>query len=132
MFSEGDYEATIIKVGWERSFSSGRLSPYAAADLMGIRSSAVGALGGGIVANCREFVTNRRGLGLSPTLGLRYRPLRWLSVFAETSLDIIYARYQSNYTQTWPEVTNPNYTVNMTVFEGKFNPLSTLVINVTF
>ena len=130
--SEGDYEATIIKVGWERSFTSGRLSPYAATDIIGVKSFEDGSAGGGIVGTYYEFQTDQLGLGLSPTLGLRYRPLRWLSVFAETSLDIIYARRRSDYTQLWPETTNPRTTKNTAGFEGKFNPLSTLVINVTF
>ncbi len=130
--SGGDYQATIIKIGWEKSLYSSRLSPYAAADLMGIKSLADGSAGGGITGTYHDFETDRLGLGLSPTLGLRYRPLRWLSVFAETSLDIIYSRYQNDYTQTWSETANRRYTENTTGFEGKFNPLSTLVVNVTF
>ena len=130
--SEGDYEATIIKVGWERSFTSGRLSPYAATDVIGIKSFANGSAGGGIVGTYHDFEVDRLGLGLSPTLGFRYRPLRWLSVFAETSLDIIYSRYRGDYVRIWPEAPNPRFANDTAGFEGKFNPLSTLVINVTF
>lgn len=130
--SEGDYEATLIKLGWERSFSTKSFSPYAATDLIGIKSVAVGNEGGGIVANAREFVTDRLGVGLSPTLGIRYRPLRWLSFFAETSLDIIYSRQRSHYTQVLPETVNPRYSEVDTGFATQFNPLSALVINVVF
>ncbi len=130
--SEGNYESTVIKLGWERSFSTKSLSPYVATDLIGIQSSAVGNEGGGIVASAREFVTNRLGVGLSPTLGIRYRPLRWLSFFAETSLDIIYSRQRSDYTQVLPETANPRYTEVDTGFAAPFNPLSALVINVVF
>ncbi len=65
-------------------------------------------------------------------LGFRYRPLRWLSVFAETSLDIIYSRYRGDYVRLWPEAPKPRFANDTADFEGKFNPLSTLVVNVTF
>lgn len=130
--SEGDYEAVLIKIGYERTLTPHRLSPYVAADLVGIKSSAEGFFGGGFLGIYRDFEVDQLGIGLSPTLGLRYRPLRWLSLFAETSLDILFSRYRSQYVRTWPEIPNPRSTENTTGFGGKFHPLSTLVLNVTF
>ena len=130
--NEGDYVATIIKVGWERSFTSGRLGPYAATDIIGVKSYENGSARGGIVGFYQAFEVDRLGLGVSPTLGLRYRPLRWLSLFAETSLDVVYSRRRSNFIQLSPETAHPNTISTTADFEGKFNPLSTLVINVVF
>ncbi|MGB3848413.1 MAG: hypothetical protein WA958_00485 [Tunicatimonas sp.] len=99
---------------------------------MGVKSLESGSAGGGIVGAYQTFEADRLGLGLSPTLGLRYRPLRWLSLFAETSLDVVYARRQSNIIQLSPGAIYLSAQNTTSDFEGKFNPLSTLVINVTF
>ena len=130
--SQGDYEATIVKIGWERSFTTHRLSPYAAIDLTGIRSFSEGSFGGGIAARYHDFTADRWGLGLSPALGIRYRPLRWMSLFAETSLDIIYSHRRGDYTKISLNATDLRCPESIKGFEGKFNPLATLAINLIF
>ena len=130
--SEGTYRAVFIKLGWERTLTAYRLSPYVAADITGIRSSTKGSAGGGFTGQYYDFNIEQTGIGLSPTLGLRYRPINRLSLFLETSLDILYSRYRGQYIQTWPEIAEPDYTENTTGFTGLFNPVSMLVVNITF
>ncbi|MGB3586775.1 MAG: hypothetical protein WBA23_09555 [Tunicatimonas sp.] len=130
--SEGSYEATLVKIGWERSFTANGFSPYAGIDLMGIQSSSEGSFGGGITAAYYGFTAERRGLGVSPTVGVRYRLLRWVSLFAETALDVFYAHRRGDYTQIGPSTIPSNYPEVDKGFEGKFNPVATFAINVAF
>lgn len=133
--SEGKYQEGLLKVGYEQQFNIKNVNnfvPYLAIDLVVIKSFAEGNAGGGATGIYNDFRIKRLGVGLSPSIGIRYNINDRLSLIIETSLDILYSNFDNEYTQTWPETSNPDYKENTTDLSLVLNPLSTFSINVKF
>lgn len=113
---KGDLKDFSFKVGFEKNFSYSIVQPYFAFDL-GYRSNKFNGISTNInpqrIADAKlnnvtipndKIIATKEGFTVTPVFGVKFNPVKYLSIFAESNLEFFYAyERQESVTQ---DVTN--------------------------
>lgn len=110
-------------VGFEKSISYAKIQPYFGSEI-GFRATNFNGDVKGIKNNATAYQvdTDKKGLLLTPLLGLKVTPIKHISFFAETSLNFFYAYERQELIQL--DAANTRSFSNYTKWEFLLNPVS--------
>ncbi|RZL45279.1 MAG: hypothetical protein EOP00_17800 [Pedobacter sp.] len=114
-----------FKVGFEKSINYARVQPYFGTDL-GFRSS---NFNGGVnnanplsVRQPHNVNTDKNGFVVAPLIGIKFNPIKQVSIFAETSMDFYYSYERQETIQH--DVANTRTFAKYNKWEFLINPIS--------
>ncbi len=130
--TDGKVSGFTLRVGYEWYAVMGPFEPYAGIDAVGVFGKYSGETWSSSVTNYEEYTDNRsrRGMGLSPVVGLRCYLGFAVSVSAETCLDMMFLGRSTTIARVSPETTTIARSNNY--FETIYQPLNNLSLNVMF
>lgn len=130
---DGDGYGGIFKIGYERFTFLGPMEPYVALDVFASYETAQSHITGtGITGQYQDYFNeqNRTGVGLSPSIGLRFFFSYSVSLGAETSLNAGLYMNKNTQNRTLPE---PEFYIREdNGFDWEWHPVSSLSLNVMF
>ena len=128
----GKVSGVTLRAGYEWYAILGPIEPYVGVDAMAVFGKYSGETYSTNATNYQEFTDNRsrRGMGISPVLGLRFYLSYAISLSAETTLDMMFLGKSTNISQVSPESNTFARTNNY--FESVFQPLNWVSLNVMF
>lgn len=97
--NNGNSFSKVLKLGIEKTLVNRRIQVFIAADIIGIKSNISGITEGyGDFAPYykKPYDFKLSAIGISPVLGLKYRPIERFSISLETSLSVIYWKTKGN------------------------------------
>jgi hypothetical protein len=121
-----------MRVGYEWYAIAGPFEPYVGFDVVGVVGKYVGETWSTSTTNYQEFTDtrSRRGMGLSPVVGLRCYLGYAVSIGAETCLDLMFLGRSTRIAYISPET--PDYTRSNNYFETIYQPVNSVSLNVMF
>lgn len=88
--ANGKVKDYSFKAGFEKNFNYGPVQPYFAFDL-GYRSDEFNGISAPVAPQDLNVSARKRGFTVSPVLGLKFSPVKAISIFAESNLEFFYA-----------------------------------------
>ena len=130
--TEGKVSGVTLRMGYEWFAIMGPFEPYAGIDAVGMFGKYSGETYSVSTLNYRESTDNRtrRGMGISPVVGLRCYLGYAISVSAETCVDLMFIGRSTRISQVSPE--SSTYARSNNYFETVYQPLNNLSLNVMF
>lgn len=128
----GKVSGVTLRAGYEWFGVLGPLEPYAGVDAMAIFGSYKGNTWSTNNAVYQEFTDNRtrRGMGISPVVGLRFFLSYAVSLSAEASLDMMFLGRSTTISQLSPEANTLARSNNY--FDTVLQPLNWMSLNIMF
>ena len=130
--SWGNYAEMEFGAGYQRNFGEYWIQPYVAGDFSVLSSKLLKENGGGLFNFYKKVDTHSFGLGLTPSLGLKFKTFGPLSFSLETEFEflVIWEKGSSFY---WTPDIVPIYNdVNLRKYIITWNPVGSLNISLEF
>lgn len=130
--TNGKVSGVTVRMGYEWYAVMGPFEPYAGIDVVGMFGKYSGETYSSSLTNYQEYTDNRdrRGMGLSPVLGLRCFLAYNISVSAETCFDMMFLGRNTRIAYLSPETST--FVRSNNYFETIYQPLNNLSLNVMF
>lgn len=130
--TQGKVSGATLRMGYEWFAIMGPFEPYAGIDAVGMFGKYSGESWNNSVTNYQEYTDHRtrRGMGISPVVGLRCYLGYAISVSAETCLDMMFLGRSTTIVRISPE--SNTYARSNNYFETIYQPLNNLSLNVMF
>jgi hypothetical protein len=130
--TNGKVSGVTMRMGYEWFAVVGSFEPYIGIDAVGVFGKYSGETYSNSVTNYQEYTDNRdrRGIGLSPVVGLRCFLGYAISVSAETCFDMMFLGRNTRIARISPETST--YVRANNYFETIYQPLNNLSLNVMF
>ena len=130
--SQGNYAEMEFGVGYQKNFGDYWIQPYVAGDFSILSSKLLKEKGGGLFDFYEKIDTRSFGMGLTPSLGLKFKTFGPLSFSLETEFEffVIWEKGSSFY---WTPDIVPIYNdVNRRKYSLAWNPVGSLNISLEF
>jgi hypothetical protein len=130
--TNGKVSGVTLRAGYEWFGVLGIFEPYIGIDAIGVFGTYKGETYSTNATNYQEYTDNRtrRGMGISPILGIRAYLSYAISISAETSLDLLFVGRSTTIARVSPE--SDTYARSNNYFETVYQPLNWLSLNVMF
>jgi hypothetical protein len=130
--TNGKVSGVTVRMGYEWYTIMGPFEPYIGLDAVGVFGKYAGETWSSSAVNYQEYTDNRsrRGMGISPVLGLRCYLGYAISVSAETCVDLMFLGRSTRIAQISPETST--YARSNNYFETLYQPMNNLSLNVMF
>lgn len=130
--TDGKVSGLTLRMGYEWYAIMGPFEPYAGIDVVGVFGKYSGETWSTSTTNYQEYTDNRqrRGMGLSPVVGIRCYLGFAISVSAETCLDMMFLGRSTQIAHISPETST--FARSNNYFETIYQPLNNLSLNVMF
>jgi hypothetical protein len=128
------YREIRYRMGYQRTIGDKVINPYFAVDLTIIDSKFQNEFSGGFIPSYLKEDLKYFGFGIAPTIGLKIKLFKTLSLSAETNLELLWINKKGSQVKNSSDdissrITNP---INATEFLKRINPLNTFSLNYSF
>ncbi len=130
--SSGNYSEIEFGLGYQRGFLNSWIKPYIAVDLKIMGGNLVEERNNNLNPSYEKYDINKLGIGISPTLGVKFETKTPLSFSIETNVEMLMYREEGS-VYFWSPTEIPDLSdVNKSDYRSRFNPVTAFFISLEF